>query len=137
MLTTDGVLFLHVLYVTQRSNLSKEFCGVSDVKVSLNYKMISRIARVKHQYIYNRSLHWHHNFPHQHNTIFKKLKLKLKILFFSPKQNPILISLSFFFLFPFFFFLDKTEAFDFFQSSHMFTQKHCLNKKTKILILYF
>ena len=47
MLTTDGVLFLHVLYATQRSNLSKEFYGVSDVKVSPNYKMIPRIARVK------------------------------------------------------------------------------------------
>ena len=47
MLTIDGVLFLHVLYATQRSNLSKEFYGVSDVNVSLNYKMILCITRVK------------------------------------------------------------------------------------------
>ena len=47
MLTTDEVLFFHVLYATQRSNLSKEFYGVGDVKVSWNYKMILHIARVK------------------------------------------------------------------------------------------
>ena len=47
MLTTDGVLVLHVLYATQMSNLSKEFYGVSDVKVRLNYKTILCIARVK------------------------------------------------------------------------------------------
>ena len=47
MLTIDGVLFFHVLYATQRSNLSKEFYGVSEVKVSLNYKMIPHIAQVE------------------------------------------------------------------------------------------